>query len=496
MTRQFAALLVAGCFCLPAFAADAASTAVLKEALQAQGGEAKLRALKSVSFEGAGYRNLLEQSERPEGPYLVEFDQVSELHDHLSHALRRTVKGRVPPAQDFESTSVYAHGVPMAMRGQMQMPGSPVDAQVAGERLTLSPERVLLTALDANGTRLAHDVSLHGVPHAVVEFTVDGAQARLYISRWSHLPAALEYSGPLARTGMSIFLGDVTARTAWSFWRLDKSGLRYPMQWDVQVNGMPDGTLMLASLKVDADHDQALTAVPEAVAAKYNPRAPARDPALTPLGKASEIAPGIVQIESSWNTALVDQGDGVVVIEAPISSAYSARVLDEAARRYPGKPVKAVVTTSDSWPHLAGIREYAARGIPVYALDLSGPILRRWAAAAHTQRPDALQLKPRQPDLRLVSGKTLIGTGPNRIELYPLRGATSERQMMAWFPAHKLLYGSDPFQKTQDGYFAPQTVSELVQAVEREHLPVERFFMMHMPPTPYAELAAVQGSAD
>jgi hypothetical protein len=30
--------------------------------------------------------------------------------------------------------------------------------------------------------------------------------------------------------------------------------------------------------------------------------------------------------------------------------------------RYPGVKVKAVVTTSDAWPHLGGVREYVARG--------------------------------------------------------------------------------------------------------------------------------------
>ena len=55
--------------------------------------------------------------------------------------------------------------------------------------------------------------------------------------------------------------------------------------------------------------------------------------------------------------------------------------------------------------------------------------------------------------------------------------------MMVYFPEHKLLYGSDPFQQLEDGkLFYPQTVSELVSAVEREHLSVERFFMMHIGP--------------
>ncbi len=60
--------------------------------------------------------------------------------------------------------------------------------------------------------------------------------------------------------------------------------------------------------------------------------------------------------------------------------------------------------------------------------------------------------------------------------------------MMVYFPEHKLLYGSDVFQKTPDGkYFYPQTISEVAAAVEREHLAVERFFMMHMGITPWQE---------
>ena len=61
--------------------------------------------------------------------------------------------------------------------------------------------------------------------------------------------------------------------------------------------------------------------------------------------------------------------------------------------------------------------------------------------------------------------------------------------MMVYFPEHHLLYGSDPFQTLPDGtYFYPQTVTELTDAVAREHLQPERFFMMHVAPTPWTEL--------
>ena len=86
---------------------------------------------------------------------------------------------------------------------------------------------------------------------------------------------------------------------------LDSSGLRYPMQWAVEINGMPDRTLMLRSLKVDAPYDPALATVPEAVAARFDPKAPPRDPAAVPLGaKKTEIAPGVLLIEATWNVSL------------------------------------------------------------------------------------------------------------------------------------------------------------------------------------------------
>ena len=90
----------------------------------------------------------------------------------------------------------------------------------------------------------------------------------------------------------------------------------------------------------------------------------------------------------------------------------------------------------------------------------------------------------------------MLGTGVNRIEIYPIRGETSERQMMVYFPQHHLLYGSDPFQRQEDGsFFYPQTVTELMDAVGREHLDVNQFFMMHIGPTPWTDLGKAVASA-
>src|SRR5262249_2989079 len=156
------------------------------------------------------------------------------------------------------------------------------------------------------------------------------------------------------------------------------------------------------------------------------------------------------------------QSDGLVVVEAPIGSHYSVQVLDELVRRYPNTRVKALITTSDAWPHLGGVREYVARGIPIYALDLNQPILERLLKADYGDRPDALAKAPHATRFTWVSAKTIVGSGRNRIELYPAREENGERMMLAFFPELRLLYTSDEIQKLPGGeYFAPEYLREV-----------------------------------
>jgi hypothetical protein len=284
----------------------------------------------------------------------------------------------------------------------------------------------------------------------------------------------------------------VTTRVYYSLWWLYPGGIHYPRQWDTFRNNLPDRVLTISDLTLNPQLPADEFAISDDARAGFAKRSTVTvddRPLGLPNQPTVELAKDVVHIPGAWNTTLVKQSDGIVVIEAPISSGYSAKVIAEAERRWPGIPIKAAISTSDSWPHIAGVREYIARGIPVYALDLNLPILQRLVSAPRTMFPDLLANSPRPPDFHVVAEKTVLGDGPNRLELYPIRGETSERQMMVYFPAHRLLYGSDPFQKDQSGmYFYPQTVWELKHAVDREKLQVDTFFMMHMGPTPWGDL--------
>ncbi|MDQ2878183.1 MAG: hypothetical protein M3R41_03805 [Pseudomonadota bacterium] len=473
--------------------------AIIRRAIAAQGGEGTLRAIRTIEWHATGYRNELEQSERPDGPYITEFDKIVELHDVAGQRIATTTTASSTPFPPFTQELIADRTTAMGVSGGRNSAGNAATLATAREMLALSPERLLLTALAAPDLQREPDAVLQNVRQQIVRFSLDGAPVRIFLNGYTHLPTAVDYSGPLARSGYWRFLGDVTMRTSYGFWWIARTGVRLPLQVNVTRNGLPNSEMSLSAITINAPLDETRLRIPADVRATF---AAGKMPASLddiPFGAGKppvEIAPGIVLFAGAWNVTLVRQDDGVVVIEAPIASGYSVNALAAAEKRFPGVKVKAVITTSDSWPHLAGIREYAARGIPIYCLDLNVPILRRVIAAPYTSRPDRQQREPRAPILRPVSARTVIGTGANRLELYPLRGETSERQMMVWFPQHRLLYGSDLFQRTPDGAYAyPQTVSELTDAVQREGLHPETFFMMHIPPTPWHDLASVAARA-
>ena len=143
-----------------AHGADPKSTVLLHQAIQAQGGEQTLRSLKSVQWEAFGYRNELEESERPEGPYVTEFDAVSEVHDLAGNRFRSVIEGSVYPVFKYSSGVAADATAVMQFSGASKRAGTPQDLDAIREREALSPERLLLTALDAADTHTEPDVRL------------------------------------------------------------------------------------------------------------------------------------------------------------------------------------------------------------------------------------------------------------------------------------------------------------------------------------------------
>lgn len=470
----------------------------LQSGVAAMGGEQRLRTIKTLKLKGDGHTYLLEQSERPEGPWIVNYEEISELRDLENGMLRQTVSSRGPAAGP-PITSITSEGMMFSyLAGAQARPfrSLPTD----GEWLAVSPERVLLVALAAEGLHSEADTMLQGVSHHVVAFNWQSETVRIFMNANTSLPTAIE---TIRAYPFDSFWGvwvDVRTRIYLSFWTLEPGGLHYPRQWDTERNGQPYKSFAITDLDLNPAIPADSFVVPANVRLALSSRK-ATTIEEQPLGRpdrpALDMATNVVQIPGSWNVVLVRQSDGVVVLEAPISSGYSAKVIAEVERRFPNLPIKCAITTSDAWPHIGGVREYVARGIPVYALDLNRPILDRLVSAQHHSVPDLLARSPRKANFRVVAQKTIIGTGTNRLEIYPIHTETGERMLMVYLPEHQLLYGSDLVQGAQaDGsFFMPQYLSELMDAVKREGLSVQTVFAMHTAPTPWSKITAAVAKA-
>lgn len=353
---------------------------------------------------------------------------------------------------------------------------------------TQDPIRVLRRAADAADAEFVGDAPVHGVPARQVRFSSNGLSVKLSIATGNLLPLAAEVVVALPADIAWSSRGDIIERTEWQNWSLVE-GVRLPFQTDVFRNGEP---LLSASVeKFSINPTLGVEDFQQDAATLQQLETPgARDVDALPLGRPDrpirEISQAVVQIPGGWYATAVCQPDGIVVIDAPISNGYSDKVIAEITRRFPGTRIKAVVTTTSFNWHTAGVRSYAARGIPIYVLDRNAGVVKALLRAPHRLRPDQLSRSGRRGVIRTVSAATTIGTGATRMVLYPISHATSP-MMMVYFPNLQLLHTAEMVQPLGPGgaLIFPESLREIIDEVAARGLRVKTVIGMHMDPTPW-----------
>ena len=465
-------------------------------ALAAMGGRGRLQELKTLRIHGMGHTLLAEQSYR-QAPFITSYDRevvsVDFQHERVVTESHVVWPEADPHTEESDSTTVAGPqgGVRRSSDGDLPCSLSEIDG--ARQTLALGPARLLLTAAAASDLRFETAEIVRSTPHTVVSFAWRGVPVRIAINAFNHLPDAVETVQQFH--DFWYFWGDVRQRIYLDNWKL-VHGICYPTNLVEERNGIPWRSSQALEVELDPVIEEKALAMDAAVAEKSG-ASPGWNRPFHP-GKVATLAPGIDLFLGAWNSTIVKQPDGLVVLEAPISGSYVQGLLEEAQRRNPGAVVKAVLSTSDSWPHVGGLRQVASKGLPVYILDLNRSLLDRMIEAPHTIEPDALErATPRRPPAyRIVAGKELIGSGPNRMELYPLRGASTERQYVVYFPEHRLLYASDTLALNDDGsLYDPELMREVLSVVEAASLKVETVFSMHQEPMPWEKVTSLVRAA-
>jgi hypothetical protein len=459
-------------------------------ALSAMGGRERIEAVKSLRLEGAQHTLLAEQSYRQE-PFITAYARTQEEIDFGAQRIllqtHLTWPESDPGQSDSDSTLVVGPEGAVYRGEKSDSPAPRSGLEAARFALALGPMRLLLTASSAPDLRFEAPQRVRGTLHPVLAFNWRGRAVHLLINPFNHLPDAVET--------VAVFYdhwfqwGDVRQRVYLDNWQTFH-GVRYPTNEVEERNGVLWESRQVLRLDLNPAIEAADLKLDSEVAQQGLQSKGWESPFKGQKG--TTLAPGITLFPGSWNATLVKQDDGVVLLEAPLSGTYIGGVIDKAREQNPEQSVKAVLSTSDSWPHVGGVRQVVALGLPVYILDLNKPLLERLLAAPHHLNPDLLARSPRSPSWRTVSQKTQVGSGANRMELYPLRGPSTERQYMVYFPEHHLLYASDTLAINDDGsLYDPELMREVMEAVKREGLDVSTVFAMHQGPVPWAQVAAL-----
>ena len=461
---------------------------VLNQAFAAMGGRKLLGDLHSLQLHIRTVQYRIDDSERVEGPYWLNIGIGTEWvdEDHGRSATKLDDASAQWPLDiiEFNDGRMDARGV--IWTGKRVWSGA---APKVIDDLALRPERLLSTAALAPDLHRLPDRVLHEQAQHVLVFTWKDHPIRLYLDTALHLPSRLEIIGARKGSRSGVMLGDIVWRTDYLFYKRQPDGLVYPHQVNVFRSGEPYATKVVTALVENAPPPPGGYMPP--ASAGLTPPDPYAAYGSEPIDPTAmhSLGKDVWLIDGSWNVMVVRQPDGLVVVEAPKSGAYSAHVLDLLGQRFPGVPVKAVVSTTDSTWHIAGIRTYVARGIPVYVLDANEARLAQAIGASHSLEPDELDRRPVAPHLHPVSAKTTIGTGPTRLDIYPIRGHGDERMMMVYVPGEHLLYGSSNDVNLQQKPKPRATFNafELVRRVDDLHLSVREYVAIHTPKMPWSD---------
>lgn len=458
-------------------------------ALDAMGGREGLLQVANIRLQTIGNTQLMEQSYR-QAPFITSYERGRITMDLANQRLIAEEKLTWPESDrkqsDSDTTLVVGPDGGVYHTKFGDSPCSLSDFDAAREALALGPARILLTAAGASDLHYEAPEVLRSTPHAIVAFSWRHIPVRVLLNPFNHLPDAVDTTQ--AFHDFWYFWGDVRQRIYFDNWKLVE-GITFPTNWVEERNGVLWRSRQALDVEFNIQLDEKAFEM-SAGAVKQSAASPGWNRQFS-VKQATTLAPGIDLYEGSWNATVVKQRDGIVILEAPISGLYTQGVLKEARRHHPGMPIIAILSTSDSWPHTGGVRQAVALGLSVYILDLNQPLLDRMLSAPHTIEPDALQKSKtsKLPHWKIVANKQEIGSGANRIELYPVRGASTERQYMAYFPEHHLLYASDTLALNDDGtLYDPELMHEVAQAVKRENLIVDTVFAMHQGAMPWEKV--------
>jgi glyoxylase-like metal-dependent hydrolase (beta-lactamase superfamily II) len=349
-----------------------------------------------------------------------------------------------------------------------------------------------------------------GKSYPAVQYRGDYGTFTVLFDPATHLPAVIR------TRDFDVHAGDADYDEILSDWRaVGMGGLKLPFHQVITINGTKIFDTTISQVAFNPQIAVDAFTVPGPMRGKAAPPAPIgkvpfqwvlrrmgngfyldSDALYTDDGgslKMTDIAPNVSFVSGgSHNVLVVATNSYLVAFEAPGDDGMSQWVIDEAAKKYPGKPFRYVVLTHHHIDHTGGVRSYAAQGATVVVGKGDGAFFRKVLAAPHNLDP--YPLKPFTPKVIEVNGKWSINDAGREIDAFSLDNPHATGYLIPYIPDAKLGFVTDLWNPGApiNGPANPNMVA-IVRGVEKMGIQPERFAGGHGAVGNYADLVqAVQ----
>jgi glyoxylase-like metal-dependent hydrolase (beta-lactamase superfamily II) len=199
---------------------------------------------------------------------------------------------------------------------------------------------------------------------------------------------------------------------------------------------------------------------------------------------ARRLAEGLFLFENmpgGYRSAVVDAGDHLMLLEAPLSPAYAAAqdaILD---RLFPGKPVRYVFVTHHHGDHTAGLPHWLEQGATIIAPQGARAALERQLRARGIQPPFRIEE---------VADRQSFGSGAARVDAHSFASDHAASHLLMSIPSARAVFQGDLFYVPDRGQVPPAfpIVQDFKRQLVRAGLSPDLIIGVHGRPATGAEL--------
>jgi glyoxylase-like metal-dependent hydrolase (beta-lactamase superfamily II) len=412
-----AALIVATGLVAPASAQSPAD--LVKQSVEALGGADALRAIKTLVLKAdakhwePGQSNSVNGESRflGDSKLTISVDYANPAGALVRYDWDRDMKYPAVEKLKYSEIRYPTYGAAVDEKGEAKpMSGIRLASNIR-EGGRGSP-KLLLSALDApqNVSAIA-DQKLGNQTYPAVVLASGPTKYIILFDRTTKLPVSVR-----TRDEDNIW-GDSDYDMILSDWKT-VAGVKFAQTRSYKLNDLEVQHLAYTDISVNPTLPASTFAVPDAVKAAAKPAATTdvpyqwvirrlflgrftdSDAIYFPPGgsfKLVELGPNVQMVQGGGaNNLIINQKDGIVVVDAPTDNGQSKWVIDAAKAKYPGKPIKTLILTHHHNDHTGGARAYVAEGASVIVPAPDKAYFETVIKTAHAIEPDPQQkaMKP------------------------------------------------------------------------------------------------------